>query len=101
MVEVDDVKVIIAEIGILASSVKIDPMSIIEFLINSIKDNPTAWIVSIAILITSVFTFTYGLLVRRKDYIALTFFLLCMGTSLALLFYVSASSGFKIEFIRK
>jgi len=72
---------------------------IIEILINSIKFNPTAWVVSIAILIVSVFAFTYGCLTSRKDYIILTFFLLTVGTALTLLFYVSALSGFKIEFI--
>jgi hypothetical protein len=72
---------------------------IIDILINSIKYNPTAWVVSIAILIVSVFAFTYGCLTSRKDYIILTFFLLTVGTALTLLFYVSALSGFKIEFI--
>lgn len=72
---------------------------IIQILISSIQFNPTAWVVSIAILIVSVFAFTYGGLTSRKDYIILTFFLLNVGIALALLFYVSALSGFKIEFI--
>jgi hypothetical protein len=72
---------------------------IIDILINSIKYNPTAWVISIAILIVSVFAFTYGCLTSRKDYILLTLFLLTVGTALTLLFYVSALSGFKIEFI--
>jgi hypothetical protein len=87
------------EIEILISNIINNPLSLINILINSIKYNPTAWVVSIAILIVSVFAFTYGCLTSRKDYIILTFFLLTVGTALTLLFYVSALSGFKIEFI--
>lgn len=87
------------EIEILISNIINNPVSFIEILINSIKYNPTAWVVSIAILIVSLFAFTYGCLTSRKDYIILTFFLLSVGTALTLLFYVSALSGFKIEFI--
>jgi hypothetical protein len=100
MTEIDIMTKIMTEIEILISNIKNNPVSLIEILINSIKDNPTASVVSIAILIVSVFTFTYGLLARRKDYFALTFFLLFVGTALILLFYISAVSGFKIEFIK-
>jgi hypothetical protein len=100
MTEIDIVAKTMTEITNMIGNVKTNPMSIIEILINSIKYNPTAWIVSTAILIVSVFALTYGLMTRRKDYILLTFFLLVVGTGLALLFYVSALSGFKIEFIK-
>jgi hypothetical protein len=100
MTEIDIVTKTMTEITAMISNVKTNPMSIIEVLINSIRYNPTAWIVSTAILIMSVFVFAYGLLARRKDYIIVAFFLLVVGTSLALLFYVSAVSGHKIELIR-
>ena len=87
------------EIEILISNIINNPVSLIEILINSIKYNPTAWVVFFTILIVSVLTFTYWCLTRRRDYIVLTFFLLSVGTALTLLFYISALSGFKIEFI--
>lgn len=87
------------EIEILISNIINNPVSLIDILINSIKYNPAAWVIFFAIMIVSVFTFTYGCLTRRRDYIVLTFFLLSVGTALTLLFHISALSGFKIEFI--
>ena len=100
MTEINIVTNIMTEVEILISSIKNNPASLIEILIHSIKDNPTAWVASISILVVSVFAFTYGLLVRRKDYLVLAFFLIFVGTGLALFFYVSALSGFKIEIIK-
>jgi hypothetical protein len=99
MAEIDIVTSLTAEIGTLVSSVKNNPVSIVEIVINSIKYNPTAWAVSIVLLSIAVLTLICGLWTRRKDYIVVTIFLLIVQFGLTVLFYISAVSGNKIEFI--
>lgn len=99
MAEIDIVTSLTVEIGTLMSSIKNNPVSIVEIVINSIRYNPTAWVVSIVVLIIAVLALIYGIWTRRKDYIVVTIFLLIVQFGLVALFYISAISGHKIEFI--
>lgn len=101
MTEIDIMTKITIDIGTLISGIKDNPVSIIEIVINSIKYNPTMWIVSIFMLIIAVITFMYGFWLRRKDYIICTIFLLILNFGLIILFYVSALTGHKIEFLSR
>lgn len=100
MTEMDIMTSATAEIGALVSSIKNNPVSIIEIVINSIKYNPTAWAICIIVLIASVCVFLYGVFLKRKDYIVLTIFLLIVQFGLIAFFYISALSGHKFEFIK-
>jgi hypothetical protein len=100
MAEIDSTAKVTVEIGNMISSIKNNPVSIVEIVVDSIKYNPTAWVASIIILIVAILTLIYGLWTRRKDYIIITFFLLLLDGGLVIFFYVSAISGNKIEFIR-